>query len=69
MGCSSERFMWLQAWNCWLMQQRKRKVDDQTSHHTGAPASADTSSTAAMGVAGRTRCRVGVKRVGIEPAG
>lgn len=45
-----------QAWNCWLMQQRKRKEEDQTSHHTGAPRAAVPSRPAAKKEAGRKSC-------------
>jgi hypothetical protein len=54
---SSLFFMWLQAWNCWLMQHRKRKEEDQTSHHTGAPAAAVSSRPAAKGAEGLKSCR------------
>lgn len=52
-GCSSLFFMWLQACSCWLMQHRKRKEEDQTSHHAGAPAAAPRSRAPAKGTAGR----------------
>ena len=39
------------------MQHRKRKEEDQTSHHTGAPAAAVSSRPAAKGAAGLKSCR------------